>query len=128
MSFADLGRESDGGYSRPPRTNMSGSGSSSEERMLSDAARNIFQMTTTVAAFKRQIDILGTNKDTVAHRTKVRGTADKLNNFAKEISSRLKTLSHSAGLDKSQKLAHAKASATKNGHLISNTLHVVSNK
>lgn len=113
MSFADLGRESDGGYSRPPRTSMSTPGSSSEERMLSEAARNIFQMTTTVSAFKRQIDVLGTNKDTVVHRTKVRGTADKLNNFAKEISSRLKTLSQSAGLDKSQKLAHAKASTAK---------------
>lgn len=74
-------------------------------------ASGVFQINTAVNAFRRQVNALGTPKDTAELREKLHKTRLYIGNLVKDTSERLKQASdtdHQAGVSPAKKIADAK--------------------
>ena len=84
-------------------TPSAGAGASSARNV--EAA--VFQLTTNVSQYKRLVQLLGTKKDTVPHRARLKQLGDKISALAKEVSAQMKAAS-AARLEGTEKLKHQK--------------------
>ncbi|KAL4351669.1 hypothetical protein GQ457_06G034220 [Hibiscus cannabinus] len=74
-------------------------------------AAAIFQINTSVAAFRRLVDAIGTSRDTPDHRLKLHNTRQRILQLVKETSAKLKALSesdHDPTVKPSKKIGDAK--------------------
>jgi len=97
-------------YQGTSRASSSGAAEPGGEEVRALASL-IFQLTTHVNSFKRMVDTLGTNKDTVQLRTRLTSSRDSIQKMARETSTGLKELNaHSTdgGLSTNVKAYHAK--------------------
>ncbi|KAL4191932.1 hypothetical protein AMTRI_Chr06g169730 [Amborella trichopoda] len=103
MSFQDLEK-------RRPSTIHSRDGSQQSSSSSQALAAGIFQINTAVSTFRRQVEALGTSKDTPDHRQKLHTTRQRIGQLVKETSTKLKALSDVDHLetDTNKKVEHAK--------------------
>ncbi|PON35487.1 Syntaxin [Parasponia andersonii] len=74
-------------------------------------AAGIFQINTSVAAFRRLVDAVGTAKDTPDHRRKLHNTRQRILQLVKDTSAKLKSLTESdrdSTVETSKKIEDAK--------------------
>lgn len=89
MSFLDVANNNSSSYSQmTERSDVGGGGGGGRENSLQ---ARVFQFTTSVTRFQKQVALLGTRRDTQEQRLKINALGKSIKELAKDISETLKT-------------------------------------